>query len=294
MCFRQFLFLKARSHPVNSPYVETNEFFIAPTSEMAPHTESQTAGSKLFVLRGSYKVQMNGTETKVELVEGEGRHIIPASLKVEVSSKAPLSLATKIKGSPLYVEVNGEHFLNLDTPYSILPGVITVRLSTMLRPIDVSVKEGEVVALKTKNVMVDLGCANEDWTCLGSRKIRLFEKGKSFPFAESVTDVPILYFGSQPLVGVEGSRNIKYELNSADDQKLQVGFLEVIPTPSHKPGMLTDLVRVEPNGSHLSGASLDMQLDKSTVMPLFAGSYTLAQYTFFASDGSRRKVLTID
>ena len=32
-----------------------------------------------------------------------------------------------------------------------------------------------------------------------------------------------------------------------------------------------------------------MVLDKPTLMPLLAGQYHLAQYTFFTSDGSRRK-----
>ncbi len=265
------------------------DFFVAPQSEMAPYTEMQSAGRRMYLLRGAYKIQLNGTETKIDLAEGEGRIIIPAQLRVEVNPNAPIDLATKIKGSPLYVEANGEHFLHLNTTYSVLPGTIKIRLSTMLRPIEVSVKEGEVLTLKTKNVIVDLGCNDNDWGCLGTRKVSLFEKDKSYPFAQSVTDVPILYFGNQPMVGIEGSRNIKYELSNLDDQRMHVGFLEILPTPSHKPGTLTDLVRVEGHGMHLSGSSLDLQLDKPTIMPLIVGQYSLSQYTYFSADGSRRR-----
>lgn len=268
------------------------DFFLTPLSEMAPYTENQKDGAKLYVLKGQYQIQLNGTSTTVDLIEGEGRVVIPASLRVDTSPHTSLDIATKVKGSPLYLEVNGEHILSLNTSYPVMPGNIKVRLSTALKPTEVVAKEAENIKLHAKNVTVSLGCRDEDWSCLGSRKVRLFEKGKSFPFAESVTDVPVLYFGEKVYVGVEGSRNIKFELSYADDQKLKVGYVEVIPTPTHKQGILTDLVRIEPSQSQISGASLDLPLDKTSVLPLIIGNYNLAQYTFFTGDGSRRKTST--
>lgn len=265
------------------------EYFVSPTSEMAPYTESQTNGNRLYLLKGQYQIQLNGTSTAIELAEGEGRTVIPASLRITTSSQVDLDRAAKIKGTPLYLEVNGEHFLNLNTSYAVLPGSIQIRLSTTLKPTSVLAKEGENINLHAKNVMVSLGCADNDWSCLGSRKVRLFEKGKSYPFAESVTEVPVLYLRDNIAVGIEGSRNIKYELGNADDQRLKVGFVEIEPTPMHKPGLLTDLVRVESAQAPLNGSSLDLPLDKSTVLPLIVGTYHLSQYTFFTSDGSRRK-----
>lgn len=268
------------------------DFFLTPASELAPYTESQKDGAKLYVLKGQYKIQLNGTSTTVDLAEGEGRIVIPATLRVDVSPNADLEIAAKIKGSPLYMEVNGEHFLHLNTSYAVLPGTIRARLSNTLKPTEVLAREAETIKLRAKNVMVSLGCSDEDWSCLGSRRVRLFEKGKSYPFAESVTDVPVLYFGESISVGIEGSRNIKTELSAADDQRLKVGYIEVVPTPVHKAGVLTDLVRIEPTQSHMTGASLDMPLDKASVLPLVTGNYHLAQYTFFTGDGSRRKITT--
>ena len=265
------------------------EYFITPATEVAPYTESQQDGGRLYVLKGQYKIQLNGTSTIVDLAEGESRIVIPANLKVEVSPNAELELASKIKGTPSFVEINDEHFLHLNTSYAVLPGILKIRLSTTLKSIDVIAKESETIKIHAKNVLVSLGCDLEDWVCLGSRKIRLFERGKSFPFAESVTDVPILYFGENISVGIEGSRNIKFELSGADDQRLKVGYIEISPTPTHKAGALTDLVRIESSQSQISGVSLDLSLDKPSILPLLTGQYQLAQFTFLSGDGSRRK-----
>ena len=61
------------------------------------------------------------------------------------------------------------------------------------------------------------------------------------------------------------------------------------PTPQHRAGVLTDLMRVEASGGKITGASLDLAVDKSTIIPLLVGQYHLAEYTFTTSDGSRRK-----
>lgn len=280
------------ARPKNLSGDEGFGYFLTPVSEMAPYTENQKDNAKLYVLKGQYEIQLNGTSMTVDLAEGEGRLVIPASLRVEVSPITQLDMAAKIKGTPLYVEANGEHYLHLNTSYAVLPGKIGIRLSTTLKATEILAKEAEIIKIRAKNVTVSLGCSAEDWQCLGSRKVRLFEKGKSYPFVESVTDVPVLYFGDNISVGIEGSRNIKYELSAGDDQKLRVGYIEVTPTPTHKAGVLTDLVRVEPSQSQIYGASLDLPLDKLSVLPLVAGNYHLAQYAFFTGDGSRRKTTT--
>jgi len=266
-----------------------DDFFVSPVGGVTPFTENQKPGSKLFVLKGKYDVQLNGTSMTLELAEGESKTIEPGTLLVTTSSKVDLAKAEQIRGAPLYAEINGEHYMNLNTAYPVLPGTINVRLATSLRAAKFSIEEGQAQKIHARNVFIDLGCADHDWTCLGSKKVRLFEKGKNFHFAESQTDVPILFFEKDVNIGIEGSRNIKYMLSAADDQRLKVGFLEVSATPIHKPGVLTDLMRVEPKNPGLTGASLDMVLDKPTVMPLITGLYNLSQYTFFTSDGSRRK-----
>jgi hypothetical protein len=264
-------------------------FFVSPVGGVNPYTENQNSGSKLYVLSGSYDLQLNGTEMTVELREGESRIIKPGTLFIETSKNVDLEKAEKVSGTPLYAEINGEHYMNLNTTYPVLPGNIDLRLASSLRPTPFKIEEGELLKVHARNVTVDLGCSEHDWACMGSKKIRLFEKDTSYHFAESHSDSPILFLEKEIELGIEGSRNIKLKLGTGDDLKVRVGFLEVTPNPTFKAGVLTDLMRVEPIGGGLRGASLDMVLDKPTTMPLVAGSYHLAQYTFTTSDGSRRK-----
>lgn len=270
-----------------APY---EDFFLSPVDGINPFTENQKPGSKLYVLKGSYNLQLNGTSMAVTLAEGETKKVTPATFTVSTSSKVDLLRAEKIRGAPLFAELNGEHYMSLNTLYPILPGEIKLRLATSLRSAKFEAKEGETLKVHARNVQVDLGCNQEDWGCLGSRKVRLFERGKSYHFAESQTDVPILFFEKEVSVGIEGSRNIKQSLSAADDQRLKIGFLQVNPTPTFKAGVLTDLMRVEAKSPNtLSGNSLDMILDKQSLMPLFVGLYNLSQYSYIAADGSRKK-----
>lgn len=265
------------------------DFFVSPVGEVTPYTENQQPGSKLFVLSGTYDLQLNGTDMTVELGEGESRTVQPGTLTIATSANADLARAEKVRGAPLFAEINGEHYMDLNTTYPVLPGTIDVRLASSLRATSFEITEGEDLKIHARNVLVDLGCAEDDWACLGSRKVRLFEKDKNYHFAEGQTDSPIIFLEKDVTLGIEGSRNIKLNLNAGDDQRVKVGFLEVVTKPTHKPGALTDLMRVETMGGGLIGSSLDMVLDKPTVMPLLTGHYHLSQYTFITSDGSRRK-----
>ncbi len=266
-----------------------DHFFVSPVGEVTPYTESQQPGAKLFVLSGTYDLQLNGTDMNVELAEGESRAVVPGTLTIATSPNADLGRAERVHGAPLFAEINGEHYMDLNTTYPVLPGSIDVRLAASTRASAFEIEEGENLKIHARNVLVDLGCEEDDWACLGSRRVRLFDKDKNYHFAEGQTDGPILFLEKDVAIGIEGSRNIKLSLSAADDQRFKVGFLEVVPTPSHKQGVLTDLMRVESSGNGIHGSSLDMVLDKPTVMPLLTGYYHLSQYTFVTSDGSRRK-----
>lgn len=265
------------------------DFFVSPVGGVTPFTENQHPGAKLFLIHGKYDLQLNGTALTVDLKEGESRAVIPGKFTVGTSPNANISRAEKVIGAPLYAELNGEHYLNLNTTYSVLPGTLDVRLSTSIHSKPFKISEGETLKINARNIVVDLNCQKDDWACLGNKKVLLFEKGKTGFFAVSQTDIPILFFEDDVSIAVEGSRNIKLSISSADDQIFEVGFLEVFPTPQHHGGVLTDLMRVETNGSRFTGASLDLAVDKPTKMPLIVGQYHLAEYTFTTSDGSRRK-----
>lgn len=275
---------------VNSPGIgEAEDFFVSPVGGITPFTENQHPGAKLFLIHGKYDLQLNGTALTVDLMEGESRTVVPGKFTVGTSPDANISRAEKVLGAPLYAELNGEHYLDLNTTYAVLPGTLNVRLSTSIHAKPFKISEGETLKIIARNIVVDLNCQKDDWACLGEKKVLLFEKGKNGYFAESQTDIPILFFEEDVSIAVEGSRNIKLSISSADNQVFEVGFLEVIPNPQHHVGILTDLMRVETSGNKFTGASLDLAVDKPTRMPLIVGQYHLAEYIFTTSDGSRRK-----
>ena len=138
--------------------------------------------------------------------------------------------------------------------------------------------------------MVHSNCRDGDWVCLGSRKVKIFAEKNVTPIYEGVTDVPILFFGQPQSVGIEGSRDIKYKLNSMQSQEYFLAYLKVIPKPKHTPGIVTDLLRVESTTGAAIGATLDLAVDRESIVPLIVNSYQLSQYiTQSAQDGNRGK-----
>jgi hypothetical protein len=103
--------------------------------------------------------------------------------------------------------------------------------------------------------------------------------------------MPILYIdeGKPVLVSVAGSRDITYELPMGTrDKTLHVGYVKIIPQPQHRPGQITDLMRVDVLGAPFGGHTLDINLEKPTLMPLIAGTYRLAHFLSLTStEGAR-------
>ena len=54
--------------------------------------------------------------------------------------------------------------------------------------------ENEILEIKPQSVTVNFKCKAWDYECLGKKKIFLFNKNSSFPFAEGYSDIALLYF----------------------------------------------------------------------------------------------------
>lgn len=265
-------------------------YFISPTGGRLSFTEIQEFGKWQFLLPGKYQVEVNGTKMDISLTDQEKKVINPAFLKVSVSPTVNLNLSSQIQGSPLYVELNGSHWLDLNETYPVLPGTMTIRLTNSNIPFEVNLQEGETLVKPARSVMVENDCSPWQWNCLGGINVFLYEKDKTYSFAKGTTDVPILFFIEDVSVMVEGSRNILYQLPNKQDTNLKIGKVKFVPSYSHKPGLITDLARVESTGTPTRGHSLDLVLDHESVMPLVAGTYKFTQYTLVTStDGNRSK-----
>lgn len=267
------------------------KYFVSPAADLVSVTEHQAFGHWMYLLPGDYEVEVNGTKMKVTLAEGERRIIKPAFLKVATNEKVDLDLSSQIRGTPLFVEVNDGHWFNLNEQYAVLPGAPRLRLSGSNQPMTVELKEGESLDLRARSVRVDQGCSPWEWNCLGDLEVHLYQPGQPFPFSESVTDVPLLFFEQEVQLGVEGSRNIRRRVpKGVNDLEVHLGYLEIIPRPVYVKGQITDLLRVEAHDPELTGVTLDINLERPTRMPLVTGQYQLAHYVMStAMEGDRRR-----
>jgi hypothetical protein len=268
-------------------------FFISPQDEMIAATKYQAFGNWDFLLPGKYVVEVNGSRMLVELTAGERRTIQPARLRVTSAEDVDLNTATRITGSPWLIEVNGGHSLNFNETYPILPGRISINISNSAQTAEYDLVEGQSLEIPVKSITVHNRCKQEEIACEGGRSITLSFPEETYPFIESVTDIPILYIdnGRPVQVGIEGSRDVVYEIKSdSRNKQLYTGLVRLIPVIQFKQGQVTDLVRVDGIEPNTKGHTLDLNLEEPTLMPLIAGTYTLAQFIGSStSEGDRRQ-----
>lgn len=271
---------------------DTAHYFVSPVGGMLAVTETQEFGRWQFLMPGKYNLEVNGTRLDVELKEGEERVIQPAFLRVNTPKSTDLELSSQIRGNPLFVQLNQEHWLDLDEVYPVLPGAATISINGSFEPYPIELEEGKLFEKSARMVIIHSDCAPWEWSCLGNTPVFLYEKGKIFPFSEGVTDVPMLFFKDTEIyVGIQGSRDVRYYIPGKQiTTSLNVGKIKFIPTYASKPGIVTDLIRVETPGSPLVGQTLDIPLDHESEMTIFTGNYYLAQYNSSTHiDGDRRR-----
>ncbi len=279
--------LKVEAFPDMKP---KTSYFVSPTDGLLSITENQEFGRWQFLLAGHYRVEVNGTRMDIDLTEGQQNVIEPAFLRISVSDKVDLHASSSILGTPLFVELNEGHWLDLNETYPVLPGEASLKLNGSHQEHKILLTEKALNEKKVRSVLIDLDCSPWDWSCLGSREIFLYQKDTAYPFAEGISDVPLLFFEEDAWVSVQGSRDIRYKIpESSQDTELKVGFVKFIPKHSYRVGQITDLSRVETSGLPLAGNSLDLPVDDPTLMPLIVGRYHLTQYHSLASaDWERR------
>jgi hypothetical protein len=108
----------------------------------------------------------------------------------------------------------------------------------------------------------------------------LYNEEKAYPFAEGISDIPILFFEEDVWVSIQGSRDIRYQLKEGKNNfTLAVGQVTFKPSYQYRPNLLTDLSRVEAIQLPYEGHTLDLPNDRDVTVPLIAGSYHLSQYT---------------
>ncbi|MCX6127560.1 MAG: hypothetical protein NTX25_00680, partial [Proteobacteria bacterium] len=153
-------------------------FFVSPSDGLLSITETQDFGHWQFLLKGRYRVEINGTHMDVDLTDAQAYQIQSAYVKVTVADSVNLHASSNISGTPSFVELNKGHWLDLNEIYPVLPGEATLKLNGSLREHKIILTEGQLIEKKVRSVLVDLDCSPWDWSCLGSREIFLYETDK--------------------------------------------------------------------------------------------------------------------
>jgi hypothetical protein len=267
------------------------EYFISPKDRLAPFTEPQGFGSWQFLLPGVYIVEVNGTQMEMQLAAGEEKTITAALLKVLVSDKVDLTSSSDIRGNPLYVELNDKHWLDIGDVYPVLPGKLKLRFNGSSVDEEVELIEGQSQEVVARSIQIDNSCHDADWNCLGSKTVYLYSGEEEHPYTEGVTDVPVLFFKKDIWASVQGSRDVKARIpDNQQDTRLKIGFVKINPQPHHVSGQISDLARVEAQGTQMTGNTLDLPFDKPTEIPLIAGLYNFVHYVSYShGDKDRRK-----
>jgi hypothetical protein len=172
----------------------------------------------------------------------------------------------------------------------VLPGKFDIHLDSSSQAVNVEIQVNEMKTLKLRSVEVDWGCQADDIKCLGSGEIMLYKDEDYFPFVESISDIPVLFYGDSVMVGISGSRNIKYSLPATETPiVLKTGQVVLKPMIQQKNQFITDLIRFEAGGLPALGFSLDILPSwKPFTMKFIAGRYNFIQSsTKYGSDGER-------
>lgn len=258
----------------------SNKYFVSPADGLISVTKDQIFGRWQFLLPGQYNIEVNGTRSKIKLSAGQTESISPAYLKVTADPSVDLDLSSTLLGTPLYVELNSGHWLDLNRTYPLLPGKANIKLNGSYKNYEIELESEKLVEKLARSLVVSFDCPPWEWTCFGNHKVYLYNKDKAYPFAEGISDIPILFFEDDVWVSIQGSRDIRYQLKEGKNNfTLAVGQVTFKPSYQYRPNLLTDLSRVEAIQLPYEGHTLDLPNDRDVTVPLIAGSYHLSQYT---------------
>lgn len=265
-------------------------FFVSPSNNLISVTENQEFGHWLYLLPGHYTVEVNGTKKNVLLEDGMNLAINPAFIRISTTEDLNIDLSSNILGSPLSAVLNGNHWLDLNETYPVLPGKGSIKLNNSIGSLPVVFLENQVTHMPAKSITIHSDCPPWDWNCLGQRKVFLYEGNTAYAFAEGITDVPVLYFQDKVWASIQGSRDIRYRISDNNrDTSLNLATVHLKPIHSHRPNQYTDLVRIEAISKNSKGHTLDLPLEREIDIPLIEGRYYLDQYVSFHSTDYERR-----
>jgi hypothetical protein len=265
---------------------------VAEGSSVPLPTVSAPVGHVMWLLPGSYRLEVNGTHHVVNLSEDKGEGLSLGTIVVRSPKSFPMQERIRLGGQPIFAFINDGVLFNLDQPYLVFPGTYDVSIEGSDVRGDFSVQSGEILNVQTHGVVVRTPPCPDAQACKPPPRITIHSGRRPFALMHVDTDVPFLLLDQPYEYGVEGIRGVLKALVGKGDE-LEVEVLsrarinwQLVKGPAR---VRTDLVRLESFGNGLFGKSLDLLFSRPTEIYVPSGLYELS---FFVGEPSQERKKT--
>lgn len=263
----------------------TADFFVtpAPGSNGAAEQEAVVAapvGSVLWLLPGSYLLELNGSRREVSLDAKNGLGLSLGAIEIRTPSEFPMKERLRLGGGPPFAYINDGVLFAMDTPYLVFPGKYSVSLEGGDMRSSVDVYSSELTRLRTHGARLNMPpCGSGAGTSCGRPpNVTLHVKQRPFVLMTVEPNVPFLVLEDDYEYGVEGVRGVLKKLSTSDRKAAEetlarVRFLWQVQQAA--PRVRTDLVRLESRDDKLYGKSLDFLFNQPHEVYVPPGNYEL-------------------
>ena len=265
----------------------TADFFVAPapgSSGLKEHEVGSVVaapvGSLLWLLQGSYVLELNGSRREVNLDGKNGLGLSLGAIEIRTPSEFPMKERLRLGGGPPFAYINDGVLFAMDTPYLVFPGNYSVSLEGGDMRSSVEVFSTELTRLRTRGARLNMpSCeAGQGTACGRPPNVTLHFKQRPFVLMTVEPNVPFLVLEDDYEYGIEGMRGVLKKLGTSDRKAAEETLARVHfvwQVQQAAPRVRTDLVRLESKDEKIYGKSLDFLFNQPREVYVPPGSYEL-------------------
>ncbi len=263
------------------------DFFVAPAPGTSGGAEREAGnvvaapvGRLLWLLQGSYVLELNGSRREVTLDGKNGLGLSLGAIEIRTPTEFPMKERLRLGGGPPFAYINDGVLFAMDTPYLVFPGNYSVSLEGGDMRSSVNVFSTELTRIRTRGARLNMPrCeAGEGNACGRPPNVTLHSKQRPFVLMTVEPNVPFLVLEDEYEYGIEGMRGVLKKLGTSDRKAAEETLARVHfvwQVQQAAPRVRTDLVRLESKDERIYGKSLDFLFNQPREVYVPPGSYEL-------------------